>query len=167
MAQPSTLPPLVRGEWLPMTWEEFVAWSPDEGQSEWVDGAGIAHVSNSERHVRLVVFPTRMLGQYVAVFGLGEVFAEALLMRLPSRPSGRMPDVMVVGNDARDRVLEYWLDGPALLVVEVVSEESAARDLVEKRAEYERAGIAEYPVVEARPGHAGTTLLRLDPDGRY
>jgi hypothetical protein len=26
MAQPSTLPPLVRGEWIPMTWEEFLAW---------------------------------------------------------------------------------------------------------------------------------------------
>ncbi len=53
MAQPSTLPPPVRGQAFPMTWEEFLIWSPDEGQSEWIAGEGIAYGSNSERHVRM------------------------------------------------------------------------------------------------------------------
>ncbi len=55
MAQPSILPPPVRGEWIPMSWEEFLDWSPDEGQSEWVDGRGIAYVSNGIRRMRLML----------------------------------------------------------------------------------------------------------------
>lgn len=167
MVRSATLPPMVRGQSFPMTWEEFIEWSPDEGAAEWVDGEGIAYVSNSERHARMVWFLGKLLDLFVRVRDLGEVFPESLLMRLETRPSGRMPDVMVVAAAARDRVRAYWYDGPALLVVEAVSEESVARDLIEKRAEYERAGIAEYLVVEARPGRKGVTLLRLDPDGRY
>ncbi len=167
MVQASSLPPVVRGQSVPMTWEEFLAWSPDEGQSEWIDGEGIAYVSNSERHVRLVVFLTQLLGRYLSVFDLGELFVDSMLLRLPSRPSGRMPDLFVVGKDDLDRVRHQWVDGPAPLAVELVSEESAARDLVEKRAEYEQAGVAEYLIVEARPERRGITYLRLDPDGRY
>jgi hypothetical protein len=40
MAHATILPEVVREQWFPMTWEEFLEWSPDEGQSEWVDGRG-------------------------------------------------------------------------------------------------------------------------------
>ncbi len=101
MVHPSTLPPMVRGEPFPMTWEEFLEWSPDEGQSEWVDGEGIAYVSNSARHVVLVRFLGGLIGRFAQVFNLGEVFSESLLMRLMTRPSGRMPDVFVSGRAER------------------------------------------------------------------
>jgi Uma2 family endonuclease len=39
--------------------------------------------------------------------------------------------------------------------------------LVYKRAEFERAGIPEYPIVDTRPGQYGFAYLRLDADGRY
>ncbi len=38
MVQSSTLPPLVRGKWYPMTYEEFLAWAPDGLRTEWTDG---------------------------------------------------------------------------------------------------------------------------------
>ena len=167
MAHPSTLPPLVRGDWTPMSWEEFLEWSPEEGQSEWVDGRGIAYVSNSDRHVRLVVFLTQFLGVYVRVFAVGQLYVEQMLMRLPSRPSGRMPDAFVVGHADKERIREYWFEGPALLAVEVLSEDSADRDLREKRDEYARGGVREYLVLDARPDRDEFAYLRLDADGRY
>ena len=150
-----------------MTWEEFLAWSPDEGKSEWVDGEGIAYVSNSERHVAITVFLTEFLGRYVRMLGLGRLFVESMLLRLPERPSGRMPDLFVVAKGDLDRVRHQWVDGPALLAVEIVSEESVERDMREKRSEYERAGIAEYLTIDARPDHDRVTYLRLDGAGRY
>jgi Uma2 family endonuclease len=167
MAQPTVLPPLVRGEWIPMTWEEFLEWAPAEGQSEWVDGGGIAYVSNSARHVDIVVFLAELLGRYLRVFTLGKVFVDTMLLRLPTRPSGRMPDVFVVGRDDLDRIQPQWVEGPVLLAIEILSEGSADQDLVEKRAEYERAGIAEYVVIDARSGRHEFVYLRLDTDGRY
>jgi len=167
MAQPTVLPPPVRGEWLPMSWEEFLAWSSGEGKFEWVDGKGIAHVSNSIPHDRIVVFLAGLLGLYLRVFDLGEVFVEQVLLRLPSRPSGRMPDLFVVGRDDRDGIRYQWVEGPILLAIEVLAEESVERDTREKRDEYERDGVREYLTVDARPSHREFMWLRLDDAGRY
>jgi Uma2 family endonuclease len=149
-----------------MSWEEFLDWC-DEGQSEWVDGKGIAYVSNSALHVRRVKFLATLLDIYVRIFDLGEVFAENLLVRLPTRPSGRMPDIFVVGRDQLDRIHQQWVEGPPLLGIEYLSEDSVERDLVDKRAEYERAGMREYPVIDARPGRFTFLFLRLDDAGHY
>ncbi len=167
MVQSATLPPLTRGESIPMTWEEFLDWSPDEGRSEWIDGERIVYVSNSERHVKILVFLTELLGRYVRVLDLGRVFVDSMILRLPTRPSGRMPDLSVVGREDLDRVQHQWVDGPALLAIELVSEESVDRDTRVKRAEYERAGIAEYLTIDARLGYDGVSLYRLDAEGRY
>jgi Uma2 family endonuclease len=167
MLQARTLPPVVRGRWYPMTWEEFLIWAPNEGQAEWVDGEGIAYVSNSALHMRKLGFFAELLRVYVRIFDLGEVFFDQFLMRLPTRPSGRMPDIFVIGRDDAPRVHYQWFDGPALFVAEFVSDDSVERDLVDKRAEYERAGVPEYLAVEARLGRDGLTYLRRDAEGHY
>jgi Uma2 family endonuclease len=167
MVQQATLPPLVRGVWYPMTWEEFLDWSPSEGQAEWVDGKGIAYVSNSTLHGRRVGFLGELLRVYVRVFDLGEVFFDNILLRLPTRPSGRMPDVFVVGRDHLGQIHHRWVDGPVVFAAEFVSEDDPDRDRIEKRAEYERAGIPEHLWVEARPGRRDLEFLRRGEDGRY
>jgi Uma2 family endonuclease len=164
MVQQATLPPLVRGRWYPMSWEEFLDWSPSEGQAEWVEGRGIAYVSNSTLHGGMVGFLGQRLGLYTRVFGLGEVFFDNVLLRLPSRPSGRMPDVMVV---PRDRIRERWVEGAALFAAEFVSEDSVHRDTVEKLREFEREGVPEYLWVEARPGRRDFRFHRLAAEGEY
>jgi Uma2 family endonuclease len=167
MVQAAVLPPLVRGEWLPMSWEEFLAWSPDEGQSEWVDGWGIALPASTPRHSRRVALLSQLLGLYTRVFDLGEVFCSRFLVRFPARPSGRMPDIVVIGRADRPKDEDRFFEGRALLVSEFLSEDSVERDLGEKRDEFERAGIPEYPVIDSRPGRYEFVYLRLNADGRY
>jgi Uma2 family endonuclease len=150
--QRAALPPVVRGRWYPMSWEEFLEWAPDEGQSEWVDGKGIADVSNAPRHIRMVFFLAQLLGLYTRAVDFGEVFVDKLLVRLPMRPAGRMPDIVVVGREDRPRAGDRWFAERELLMTEFISEDSVERDLVEKRAEAEQAGMREYPVIDARPG---------------
>jgi Uma2 family endonuclease len=149
-----------------MTWEEFLVWT-DEGQSEWVDGKGIAYVSNSARHMRMVRFFAELLGLYVRVFDFGEVFFDQMLMRLPTRPSGRMPDIFVIGRDDAPRVHHQWFEGPALFVAEFVSEDDPERDTVEKLREYERAGVPEYLWIEASPDRRDFRFHRRGDDGAY
>jgi Uma2 family endonuclease len=164
MVQQLTLPPLVRGVWYPMTWEDFLDWSPDEGQSEWVAGKGIAYVSNSTLHGDRVRFLTELLSVYGRVFNVGVVYSESILLRMPTRPSGRMPDVMLV---SRDRIRDRWVEGTALFAAEFLSEDSVYRDEVEKREEFAGAGIPEYPIIDGRPGQRKFQYLRLDDAGRY
>jgi Uma2 family endonuclease len=167
MVQPTTLPPLVRGEWVPMTYEEFLEWIPDGLQGEWVDGRGMIFVTSGERHVRRSRLLVNLLSAFVEIFKLGEVFPAPFQMRLDVRPSGREPDLMVVLTAQLDRVRRYWLEGPADFVVEFVSEHTAENDLRDKLGEYEAAGVPEYLAIETREGRDGVWFHRLDENGRY
>jgi Uma2 family endonuclease len=64
-----------------------------------------------------------------------------------------------------DRVTDYWIDGPADLVVEIVSPESRERDYHEKLAEYEAAGVPEYWLID--PLQSAARFYQLGADGRY
>jgi Uma2 family endonuclease len=86
-------------------------------------------------------------------------------MRLPEKPSGRLPDLLVILDEHKDRLGENYLDGPADIVIEIVSEESQARDRGEKFAEYEAAGIPEYWLIDPLRDHAD--FYRLNDQGRY
>jgi Uma2 family endonuclease len=166
MVHQLTRPPVIRGKWIPMTWEEFLAWT-SEGKSEWVDGEGIAYVSTSVRHARMVRFLAELLGIYVRAFDLGEIFVDTLLMRLRSRQSGRMPDIVIVRTEHLDRLRDKWLEGPADFLVEFVSEDDPDRDLVVKHTEFEREGVPEYLTIDARVDHHDVLLRQRGADGRF
>ena len=96
---------------------------------------------------------------------IGEVFSAPFLMRLPTRPSGREPDLLFVATEHLDRVQPIYLDGPADLVVEVVSPESDERDRGAKFVEYEAAGIPEYWLVD--PLRQESAFFQRGADGHY
>lgn len=167
MAQQTMLPPVVRGEWYPMTFEEFLDWSADEGQAEWMDGKGIIYVANIPRHGRLHDFLSRLVGAYLEVHDLGELFTTSIILRLPTRPSGRAPDLMVILAEHREHVGDRWVEGPADFVVELISDDSVGRDRNEKLREYEAEGVREYLLVDARLNRHGFDFYRLNDAGRY
>lgn len=79
--------------------------------------------------------------------------------------SGREPDLLFVKNEHAERLKRTYLDGPADLVVEIVSPESAGRDRGEKFYEYEAAGIPEYWLID--PLHERAEFYQLDAQGCY
>jgi Uma2 family endonuclease len=52
-------------------------------------------------------------------------------------------------------------------VVEVVSDDSVARDRADKFYEYQAAGIKEYWIIDPRPGCQRVDFYVLDDEGRY
>jgi Uma2 family endonuclease len=167
MAQPTVLPPPVRGEWIPMSYEAFLVWAPDGFRTEWRDGEGIVYVTTSDRHQALIGLVYTLLEALVRLYGAGRVSMAPYPMEL--RPGGphREPDVLFVRDEHLDRWTGQRLHGPADLVVEVLSEDTAREDLGRKRDEYEALGVAEYVMIDARPGRHEFTYLRLDAEGRY
>jgi Uma2 family endonuclease len=149
----------------PVSFEEFLAWAPDQVQAEWVDGDILIMSPASTEHQRLHGFLFTLLRLFVELRQLGEVFSAPFLMRLPARPSGREPDIVFLATEHADRLRETYLDGPADLVVEIVSPESDARDRGEKFVEYEAAGIPEYWLID--PTRREGWFYRLGSDQRY
>jgi len=149
----------------PVSFEEFLAWTPDNALVEWVDGEIIVMSPVSFDHASILMFLGRLMSDYVEAHGLGQVVFAPFLMRLASRPSGREPDLLFVAGDHLDRVQPTYLDGPADIAVEIVSPDSVSRDRGDKFAEYEAAGVREYWLID--PERQEALFYALGPAGRY
>lgn len=162
------------GQLAKLTYEEFLDWADEDTHAEWVDGEVVMPSPASERHQDIVRFLVTLLSGYVEFRDLGKVYPAPFQMKLEH--SGREPDVLFVGNAHLDRLKKTYLDGPADLVIEVISPESVGRDRGEKFYEYQNAGIPEYWLIEPESGRsefyqlndAGEYhLIEPGPDGRY
>ncbi len=149
-----------------MTYEEWLRWADGPGRSEWVEGEVIVFMPPTLRHMRLIRFLTNFVGLFVERHGLGEWIVSPFEMKLPSSRS-REPDLLFVASANLGRLRQERLDGPADLAIELVSEDSVRRDRVTKRDEYAAAGIAEYWILDPRPGREAEEFLVLGDDGRY
>jgi Uma2 family endonuclease len=149
----------------PVSWEQFLAWAPDDWRVEWVAGEIVEMPPAHEDHQDTGLFLITFLLLYIQRHGLGRIFYAPFLMRLAQKPSGREPDLVFVRTEHVGRIKPTYLDGPADLVVEIVSPDSVSRDYREKLAEYEAAKIPEYWIVDPRQRTA--LFYQLDDDGRY
>ncbi len=162
-ATPSTEPRRLR-----MSYEEFLAWADEDVHAEWVAGEVVVQMPPKEWHQNVVTFLATLLRLYAEFFGLGRVLAAPFEMKLggPEGPA-REPDILFVARARLDRLTADRLEGPADLVVEVVSDDSVARDRADKFYEYQEAGVREYWVIDPRPGKERADFWVLGEDGRY
>jgi len=147
-----------------VTWDEFLAWLDDKTRAEWVDGEVVPLSPSNLEHQDVIGFLYELVLSFVRVKRLGRVYF-GILMRLAARRSGREPDLLFVANEHVDRFKGTLLDGPADLVVEVVSPDSDARDRGDKFIDYEAAGIPEYWLLD--PIRGAALFYQLGADGRY
>jgi Uma2 family endonuclease len=148
-----------------MTYEDFLKADFEEQRVEWVDGEIEYMGTVSREHSGLVLFLASLLRHFMEAGNLGEVHSETFNMRLSIRPSGRNPDVLVVLNDHLDRVKRNHVDGPADLVIEVVSPDDRSRDTIRKVVEYEAGGVTEYWIFD--PERKEAVFLVLNEAGHY
>lgn len=148
-----------------MTWQEFLDWMDEDIHAEWVDGEIVMTSPASNTHQDLSDFLTSILRLFVRRGNLGWVRSNPFLMRLAGRPSGREPDILFVRREHLDRVRDTFLDGPADLVVEIISPESIGRDRGDKFVEYEQAGIPEYWLID--PLRRRAEFYNLSREGVY
>jgi Uma2 family endonuclease len=146
-----------------VTYEDFLEWADEDTRAEWVDGAIIMPSPANTRHQRITQFLFRVMSEFVERGGLGEMFTAPYQMKLAR--SGREPDVLFVAKDHLDRLTETYLNGPADLVVEVISPDSVGRDRGVKFYEYQAAGIPEYWLIDPLTERA--EFYQLDAAGRY
>jgi Uma2 family endonuclease len=146
-----------------VTYEQFLEWADEDSRAEWVDGRVVVASPENIGHESLRAFLRETLSRYVSLNSLGRVVGAAVQMKLPK--SGREPDVLYVATEHLTRFRPTYLDGPADVVIEIVSPESAARDRGEKFYDYLEGGIPEYWLLD--PELRQADFYRLDGSGRY
>ncbi len=148
-----------------LSYEEFLEWLNEERHAEWVDGEIVEMSPVSNRHQDVVGFLAALLRVYAEARQLGEVRGEPYHMKPALSLPGRAPDIFFVATAHLDRLRSTYLEGPADLVVEIISPESRARDRGDKFFEYEAAGIPEYWLLD--PIREQAEFYQIDPGGIY
>jgi Uma2 family endonuclease len=111
----------------------------------------------SDRHQDLTRFLTSVLSGFAEVRNLGIVRPAPFQMKLEH---GREPDLLFVAQENISRLRRNYLAGPADLVIEIISPESAGRDRGEKFYEYAQGGVPEYWLID--PDACWAEFYRLD-----
>jgi Uma2 family endonuclease len=150
-----------------MTFEEYLAFDYEHGLAEWVNGEVICYMSTTKWHQRVADFLLFVLTGFVRVRKLGSVISAPYGMRAKEGGSGREPDVMFIATAHLDRMGRTHLEGPADLVVEVVSDDSVTQDRDDKFSEYQDAGVREYWIIDPRPNRRRADFYVLSDKGRY
>jgi Uma2 family endonuclease len=151
-----------------MSFQEYITWDGDgcvDRRVEWVGGEVVELPWITRRHAMIVGFLIRLLGGLIELRSLGELLFEPFTMRAEPNGNGRCPDLFLVLTHHADRIKERFLDGPADLVIEVVSDSSTKTDYMEKYAEYQHSGVPEYWIID--PIQQVTTFLLLGDDKTY
>lgn len=166
MSKPLETRPRPRSEWVQkhvMTYEEFLEWADEDTLAEWVDGVVVMASPASLRHQEIMDFLKEIFSTYGRVHHLGKVVSPPFQMKLGR--SGREPDVLFIAKEHLERLKRTYLDGPADLVVEIISPESEERDRSSKFYEYQDAGVSEYWLID--PELKQASFYQLDAAGRY
>ena len=151
------------------TYRDYLSWDDNE-RWELIDGHPFCMTpAPSRRHQELTGELFRQLSNYlmdkpcrvyIAPFDvrLAEYGAADDMVRTVVQP-----DIVVVCD--RGKLDDRGCIGAPDLIVEVLSPESARRDMKEKFAVYERVGVKEYWVVD--PTAKTAMVFRLDDTGRF
>ncbi len=146
-----------------MTYEEFLDWADEDTLAEWVDGRVEMTSPANARHQQLGQFVYDIVSRFVAAHNLGALLLPPFQMRLPQ--SGREPDLLFLSQASLARLRSSFINGPADLVMEIVSPESVTRDYETKLAEYQAGGVPEYWLLD--PDTRQAAFYQLDAQGAY
>lgn len=137
-----------------------------EQRCEFVEGTVWKIAAIHLRHEMLRDFLRDLFRAYFALTQAGRVLGEPFVMLLPAFPERRRePDLMIVLKEHQAWIKETYLDGPADLVIEIVSPGSVSVDYGDKFVEYERGGVAEYWIIDYHRLNA--LFYRRDDNGVF
>ncbi len=165
-----------RRRWPKMTYEEYLCAPDIPEHTEWVNGEVVEMMSVSKAHAEVHGFLLQRLWAFLAGEKLARVYFDPFHMRVSPDANGRAPDIIVVLNQHRSRVGDKFVDGPADIVVEIVSPGTEAVDRGDKFYEYERGGVPEYWIIDpvrqlaefyVRDSHGFFRSANVPPEGDF
>ena len=127
--------------------EEFDRFTDEDIKADLLDGVLIIHSPASIRHEDLFGFLYFLIRGYAEHRELGKVFGSRATMHLAYCRKFE-PDILFIRSEKLDMLRQNQLEGPADMVVEILSEGTKEYDLKEKRPIYQEAGIEEIWFVD-------------------
>jgi Uma2 family endonuclease len=149
-----------------VSYEEYLDRASESRIMEWVNGEVVTYMPASDRHQDISRFLATILDTFINFFKLGVLRYAPFEVKLWPDGPAREPDILFINQAQMDQLqTQRFVGGPAL-VIEIISPGSVTADRVDKFGEYERAGVAEYWLIDSRPYQEQADFYRLH-DGKF
>jgi Uma2 family endonuclease len=131
------------------TYEDLLALPEDNLRHEIIDGEHVVSPAPFIKHQLVAMNISGRLFNYLLQNPIGRVYAAPCdVVFAPDNVSE--PDVLYISNERALIITEKNVQGAPDLAVEVISELGRRRDEVQKKAVYERFGVAEYWIADPK-----------------
>lgn len=138
--------------------QKFYQEMTPEQKTEFIGGEVVLHSPARNQHLDVTKYILKLLDTFVSLHDLGTVKAEKCLCVFPR--NDYEPDVVFFGGEKAAELSPDTLRFPVPdLVVEVLSESTAARDRGVKFEDYAANAVQEYWIVDADRSHVEQYLL--------
>ena len=127
------------------TYEDYLK-TPDDVRYELIEGDLLMTPSPVTKHQRIMRELGFELLSFVRVKDLGEIFLAPFDVHLDNENVVE-PDILFISKQRLHIIGEKNVQGPPDLVIEILSESTANRDLVQKKRLYAKFGVKEYWIV--------------------
>ncbi|MFZ3137588.1 MAG: Uma2 family endonuclease [Thermodesulfovibrionales bacterium] len=127
------------------TYEDYLK-TPEDERYELIEGELLMTPSPIPTHQRISRKIAFMLEKVVTENNLGEVFYAPCDIYLDSE-NVVQPDILFISKERLNIIGEKNIQGAPDLVIEILSENTAYRDFVQKKKLYARFGVKEYWIV--------------------
>ena len=142
-----------------MTAADFFRDAPEDRKAELIDGVLVLPPPSWVIHGRLHGFLYCLLAGYVEERNLGQVLGSRAAVELEMF-FALEPDILFVSKERLHIIGEKGIHGAPDFVIEILSASTAQNDRGPKLRAYERAGVAEYWLIDPY-GPAGTEFYQL------
>jgi Uma2 family endonuclease len=148
----------------PFDYADFCRLVGEKQKADLIDGViYMASPENTDAD-SLFLWLVTVLELYVEARKLGRVFGSRVALRLDEKNAPE-PDISFVRKSRLALVKRGGIEGAVDLAIEIVSPDSVERDYQKKFWQYQRAGVAEYWIVDEML--RTVTAYRLSPNGAY
>lgn len=135
--------------------EEFWEIANEDTNFELIDGVLLIHSPASTEHEEIFKYLLQIISYYLERTAKGMVIGSRLVMRLSPKWNPE-PDLMVILKESVGRVKETRVEGPAEVVIEILSPSTRDTDTGKKLPKYLEAGVKEVWILD--PANKEITL---------
>jgi len=127
------------------TYEDYLK-TPDDKRYELIEGELLMTPSPFPEHQRISRKIESIIEKFISEKNLGEVFDAPCDVYLDDR-NVVQPDLFFISKQRAKIVEEKHIKGAPDLVIEIISESSVYRDMIQKKKLYAKFGVKEYWIV--------------------
>lgn len=130
-----------------VTEEQFWELSNEDTNFELLDGVLYIHSPASTEHEEIFQYLLMALTYFLEKTQKGKIFGSRLVMRLSEKWNPE-PDLQIIFSENYSKIQETRVEGPADLVIEILSKATRDTDLTKKLPKYLEVGVKEVWIID-------------------